>query len=102
MLAVAMGIFSQFSGNAIIAYYIHFDLDQVDYTSQRTQNIINNSILSFFTEIAMVLPVVKIGHRALFSFAPDDLSRCIGNDYRSVRRLLSLLIYLLFFFYRLE
>ncbi|ANB11763.1 hexose transporter HXT15 [Sugiyamaella lignohabitans] len=70
MLAAALGIFSQFSGNAIIAYYLHTVLDQIGYTDQKQQNLINgcNSILSFFTGIAMALSVERVGRRPLFIF----------------------------------
>jgi hypothetical protein len=63
------GIIFPVSANAlIIGYYLHIVLDQVEYTDQKTQIVINelNSILTIFTGLTIALSIERVGHRSLF------------------------------------
>jgi len=67
-ICVSAGLFSQWSGNGLVSYYINIVLDQIGYTNPMTQNVINGvlQIFSFAVALTMANLVDRIGRRPLF------------------------------------
>ena len=68
LILVALGFFSQWSGNGIISYYLFKVLDQVGITSQREQLIINGGlgIWGWIVAVCSSLVIDKFGRRKMF------------------------------------
>ena len=68
IILVSAGLFSQWSGNGLVSYYINLVLDGIGITDSDTQLIINGilQIINFITAVTMCFFVDKIGRRKLF------------------------------------
>ena len=68
LILVTLGFYSQWSGNAIISYYLTKVLDQVGITNQKEQLEINGGlgIWGWIVAVASSLLVDKVGRRKLF------------------------------------
>ncbi|KAI1845839.1 hypothetical protein JX265_011265 [Neoarthrinium moseri] len=67
-IILAVGFFSQWSGNGLISYYLTIILNSVGYTSQDTQTLINGllTIWSMVWGLAFSLVVNRFRRRTLF------------------------------------
>lgn len=68
LICICAGLFSQWSGNSLVSYYIGDILNQVGITDPETQNLING-ILNIWNMIVaggMAFAVDKAGRRPLF------------------------------------
>ncbi|KAF2454942.1 hexose transporter protein [Lineolata rhizophorae] len=68
IILVSAGIFSQWSGNGLVSYYINIVLTQIGITDSDTQLIINGvlQIVNQIVAVTMCFFVDKIGRRKLF------------------------------------
>lgn len=68
IILLSLGLFSQWSGNGLVSYYISKVLNDIGYTNSVTQNLINGvlQIFNFATAVTMCFFVDKIGRRKLF------------------------------------
>ncbi|KAL2215456.1 putative transporter [Thermoascus aurantiacus ATCC 26904] len=68
VILVSAGLFSQWSGNGLVSYYVHTILDSIGYTDSVTQNLINGflQICNFIVALGMCFVVDKVGRRKLF------------------------------------
>ena len=68
IILVSAGIFSQWSGNGLVSYYINKVLNDIGVTDPNTQLIINGvlQIVNLIVAVTMCFVVDKIGRRKLF------------------------------------
>lgn len=68
LILISIGFFSQWSGNGLVSYYIHFVLDQVKILNSDTQLLINGVLqgVNMIVAIGTCFFVEKIGRRVLF------------------------------------
>ena len=68
LIILAVGFFSQWSGNGLISYYLTLILDSIGYRDQYTQTLINGilSIWNLITGVLFALLVNKMGRRLMF------------------------------------
>jgi len=68
LILVTLGFFSQWSGNAIISYYLTKVLDQVGITNQKEQLEINGGlgIWGWIVAVTCSLLIDKVGRRKMF------------------------------------
>ncbi|KAL7269788.1 hypothetical protein RUND412_007532 [Rhizina undulata] len=68
VICIAAGLFSQWSGNGLVSYYIAEILKQVGITNSETQNLINGILMIWNMIVAgsMAFAVDKAGRRPLF------------------------------------
>jgi len=68
LILVTLGFFSQWSGNAIISYYLTKVLDQVGITNQKEQLEINGGlgIWGWIIAVTCSLLIDKVGRRKMF------------------------------------
>ncbi|KAJ5215011.1 sugar transporter [Penicillium chermesinum] len=67
-IILSVGVFSQWSGNGLISYYLTLILDSIGYTSESTQTLIN-ALLTLWTMLwSLVFAAVmnRFGRRTLF------------------------------------
>lgn len=71
IILISAGLFSQWSGNGLVSYYIHTILEDIGYTSSVVQNLINGflQISNFIVALGMCFVVDKVGRRRLFLFS---------------------------------
>lgn len=74
LILVSFGLFSQWSGNALVSYYLSGVLETVGITDDKTKLEINGylSIVQLVSAVGICFFVDKIGRRPLF------LTSCIG------------------------
>jgi hypothetical protein len=74
-ICLACGVFSQFSGTSITAYYLHNVLEQIGYTSANYQNMLNGFILmvNMFEAWFWAMMVDRFGRRPLFLIASSGM-----------------------------
>jgi hypothetical protein len=67
-IILAVGFFSQWSGNGLTSYYLSLVLDSIGYKSQETQTLINGilQIWGLVTSVFFAMIVNKFGRRTLF------------------------------------
>lgn len=75
IILLSAGLFSQWSGNGLVSYYITKVLDQIGYTDTLTQNLINGvlQIFNLFIAVLSCFFVDKIGRRKLFLFSTTGM-----------------------------
>lgn len=75
VILVTAGLFSQWSGNGIVSYYIHIILNELGYSGSVEQNLINGclQILNFIVAFTMCFFVDKIGRRKLFLISTSGM-----------------------------
>jgi MFS family permease len=68
IILISAGLFSQWSGNGLVSYYIVKILDNIGYTDPVEQNLINGclQIMNFIVALTMCFFVDKLGRRRLF------------------------------------
>ncbi len=68
MIILAVGFFSQWSGNGLISYYLTLILDSIGYKSEETQTLINGllAIWNLATSLIFSLLVNKFKRRTMF------------------------------------
>jgi sugar porter (SP) family MFS transporter len=68
IILVSLGVFSQWSGNGLVSYYIFIVLGNIGITSSKTQLEINGilQICNFLVALGMCFMVDRIGRRKLF------------------------------------
>ena len=74
-ICLACGVFSQFSGTSITAYYLHNILDGIGYTDPKYQNRLNGFILmvNMLEAWFWALMVDRVGRRPLFLIASGGM-----------------------------
>ena len=74
LILVSIGLFSQWSGNALVSYYLGGVLENIGITDDKTKLEINGylSIVQLVSAVGICFFVDKIGRRPLF------LTSCIG------------------------
>ncbi|KAG8822093.1 hypothetical protein FRB91_005376 [Serendipita sp. 411] len=67
-IIIAIGVFSQWSGNGLISYYLSKVLDGIGITSSKDQTLLNGilAIYNFIIAITASMSVEKVGRRPLF------------------------------------
>lgn len=67
-IILAVGFFSQWSGNGLISYYLTLVLNSIGYTDQSEQTLINGiiTIWNLVTTVFFALLVNRIGRRVMF------------------------------------
>lgn len=67
-IILAVGFFSQWSGNGLTSYYLTLVMDSIGYKSQDTQTLVNGllQIWGLVTSLFFALLVNKFGRRTLF------------------------------------
>jgi MFS family permease len=67
-IILAVGFFSQWSGNGLISYYLTLVLDSIGYKTEASQNLINGllTIWGLITTVFFSLLVNKFGRRTMF------------------------------------
>lgn len=67
-IILAVGFFSQWSGNGLISYYLTLILDSIGYQSEDTQTLINGilTIWNFVTTMIFALLVNRFKRRTMF------------------------------------
>lgn len=68
IILISLGVFSQWSGNGLVSYYIFIILGDIGITNPKTQLEINGilQIVNFITALFMCFMVDRIGRRKLF------------------------------------
>jgi len=68
LILISAGLFSQWSGNGLVSYYINGVLDNIGITDSNTQLVINGvlNIWNCITAITMCFFVERFGRRKLF------------------------------------
>lgn len=71
MIIVSLGLFSQWSGNALVSYYAGIIYKGAGITGQTQQLGLDagNKVLSLFVSISCALLVDRVGRRLLFIVA---------------------------------
>ena len=74
LILVSIGLFSQWSGNALVSYYLGGVLENIGITDDKTKLEINGylSIVQLVSAVGMAFFVDKLGRRPLF------LTSCVG------------------------
>jgi MFS family permease len=67
-IILAVGFFSQWSGNGLTSYYLTLVLDSIGYKSEETQTLLNGilQIWGLVTSVFFAMIVNKFGRRTLF------------------------------------
>ncbi|RQM06891.1 hypothetical protein DH86_00000036 [Scytalidium sp. 3C] len=75
IILLALGFFSQWSGNGLVSYYIHTVLDQIGITNSTTQLLINGilQICNMIVATGVCFFVDKVGRRVLFLIATTGM-----------------------------
>ncbi|RDW68514.1 MFS sugar transporter-like protein [Coleophoma crateriformis] len=75
IILVALGFFSQWSGNGLVSYYIHTVLTQIGITNPTTQLLINGvlQIVNIIVAVGMCFFVDRLGRRLLFLFSTSGM-----------------------------
>jgi len=78
IILLTAGLFSQWSGNGLVSYYIHIVLNQVGVTNSNTQLVINGilQICNAIVAIGQCFFVDKIGRRTLFLISTGGMLGC--------------------------
>jgi len=68
VILISAGIFSQWSGNGLVSYYLNKVLDDIGVTNSTTQLLINGilNIINEIVAVSMCFLVDKVGRRLLF------------------------------------
>lgn len=71
IILIALGFFSQWSGNGLVSYYMSDVLQKAGVQSPKLRLEINGilNIINFFTAVGMCFVIDKFGRRPLFLFA---------------------------------
>lgn len=74
LILVSIGLFSQWSGNALVSYYLVGVLEHIGITDDKTKLAINGylSVVQLISAVGVCFFVDKIGRRPLF------LTSCVG------------------------
>ncbi|RAH75295.1 hexose transporter protein [Aspergillus aculeatinus CBS 121060] len=75
IILITAGLFSQWSGNGLVSYYIAKILTSIGYTKSVEQNLINGclQILNFIVALSMCFVVDKVGRRRLFLISTSGM-----------------------------
>ncbi|OJK04040.1 hypothetical protein ASPACDRAFT_22513 [Aspergillus aculeatus ATCC 16872] len=75
IILITAGLFSQWSGNGLVSYYIAKILTSIGYTKSVEQNLINGclQILNFIVALSMCFVVDKVGRRRLFVISTSGM-----------------------------
>lgn len=75
LILVCLGVFSQFSGNALVSYYMYDVLGQAGVKDQRTQLEINGilNIWNALTAVFACFFIDKFGRRPIFLFSTGGM-----------------------------
>jgi MFS family permease len=68
LIILAVGFFSQWSGNRLTSYYLSIVLESIGYKSSETQSLINGllQIWNLVTSVTFALLVNKFRRRTMF------------------------------------
>ncbi|KAI9733121.1 MAG: hypothetical protein M1834_003668 [Cirrosporium novae-zelandiae] len=68
LILASAGLFSQWSGNGLVSYYLTLILDGIGITNSTTQTLINGilQIVNYIVALSMCFVVDKVGRRKLF------------------------------------
>jgi Sugar (and other) transporter len=114
IILVSIGLFSQWSGNALVSYYLGGVLETIGITDQKTKLEINGylSIVQLVSAVGICFFVDKIGRRPLFitscigmlvSFVVETIgsARYAVNQDRAAGNAVIVFIFLYYIFYNL-
>jgi len=114
LILLTVGLFSQWSGNGLVSYYINKVLDQIGYTDTLTQNLINGvlQIFNLFIAVIACFFVDKVGRRKLFITSTTGMlvtfvvwticsARFAINGSRAAANAVVGMIYIYYFFYNM-
>jgi MFS family permease len=75
IILLSAGLFSQWSGNGLVSYYLFQVLNDIGYTDSLTQNLINGvlQIFNLFTAVVACFFVDKVGRRKLFLISTSGM-----------------------------
>jgi sugar porter (SP) family MFS transporter len=75
IILLSLGLFSQWSGNGLVSYYLHQIFDSIGITDSNTQLVINGclQILNIIVATTQCFFVDKIGRRPLFLVATSGM-----------------------------
>lgn len=78
IILLSAGLFSQWSGNGLVSYYINIVLEDVGVTSSNTRLVINGvlNIVNAIVAISQCFFVDKIGRRTLFLISTAGMLGC--------------------------
>jgi hypothetical protein len=68
IILISIGVFSQWSGNGLVSYYLNLVLDEIGITTSATQLGINGGLTTFnlITGIGFSFLVDKLGRRPIY------------------------------------
>jgi len=75
LICIAAGLFSQWSGNSLVSYYINLILDNIGIKDQDTKLVINGvlNIWNMIVACGMAFAVDRFGRRPLFLFSTGGM-----------------------------
>lgn len=75
IILVALGFFSQWSGNGLVSYYMNAVLEAAGVSSRKTRLEINGilNIVNFVVAVGMCFVIDRFGRRPLFLFATGGM-----------------------------
>jgi len=114
IILMTCGLFSQWSGNGLVSYYLSKVLDQIGYTDTLTQNLINGvlQIFNLFVAVTFCFFVDRFGRRNLFLVSTTGMlctfiawticsARFAIDGSRSAANAVVGFIYIYYFFYNI-
>jgi MFS family permease len=80
---VALGFFSQWSGNGVVSYYLNIVFNGIGITSPEKQNLLNGilQLCNYAGAIVGALVVDKTGRRPLFLTSTAGMTVCYTSGY---------------------
>jgi len=77
-ICLCAGLFSQWSGNSLVSYYLSLILTQIGYTDETTQDLINGvlQIWNMIVAGTMAFMVDRFGRRPLFLVSTTGMLLC--------------------------
>ncbi|KAH6869694.1 general substrate transporter [Thelonectria olida] len=114
VIVVCLGVFSQWSGNGLVSYYLVRVLETVGITESREKNIINGCLMIFnwITSVASAFLTARLKRRTQFLtsgfgmlavFASQTLCAGLFNDHGNIHagKAVIAMLFLFYFFFNL-
>jgi Sugar (and other) transporter len=78
LICIAAGLFSQWSGNSLVSYYISTILNEIGITNQKEQLLINGGlqIWNLIVAVSLAFAVDRVGRRKLFLTSTAGMLIC--------------------------
>ncbi|KAJ5704622.1 hypothetical protein N7536_000311 [Penicillium majusculum] len=114
LIIICLGVFSQWSGNGLVSYYLVRVLETVGITETRPKNILNGSLMIFnwITSVISAFLTARLKRRTQFLisgfgmlavFTVQTLCAALFNDYGNVTagHVVIAMLFLFYFFFNL-